>query len=53
MKDFFGFGGYTRTPEGYMSWQHLLTVTLYMAVMIALAVFLGLRNKDKDEKAKN
>lgn len=53
MKDFFGFGGYTRTPEGYMSWQHLLMVTLYMVIMTALAVFLGLKNKDKDEKTKN
>ena len=53
MSDFFGFGGYKRTPEGYMSWQHLLFVSLLMAAMIALAIFLGLRNRKKDEKTKN
>lgn len=53
LAEFFGFGGYKRTPEGYMSWQHLLFVSLLMAVMIALAVLLGLRNRNKDEKTKN
>lgn len=53
MKEFFGFGGYERTPEGYLSWQHLLFVSLLMAVMIALAVVLGIRNKNKDIKVKN
>ena len=53
MKEFFGFGGYERTPEGYMSWQHLLFVSSLMLIMIALAVFLGLRNRKKDEKSKN
>ena len=45
MKEFFGWGGFTREPEGYMSWQHLLFVSLLMAVMIGLAVWLGLRNR--------
>ena len=27
MKEFFGWGGYTREPEGYMSWQHILLIT--------------------------
>ena len=53
MKEFFGIGGYTRTPEGYMSWQHLTFVTSLMLIMIGLAVFLGLRNKQRDEKTKN
>ena len=53
MKEFFGFGGYERTPEGYMSWQHLLFVSSLMLIMIGLAVFLGLRNRKKDEKSKN
>ncbi|MBQ9790070.1 MAG: YwaF family protein [Clostridia bacterium] len=53
MKEFFGFGGYERTPEGYMSWQHLLFVSLLMAAMIALAVVLGIKNKNKDMKIKN
>ena len=53
MKEFFGFGGYTREAEGYMSWQHLLFVTFLMIVMIGLAVFLGIRNKGKGFKNKN
>ena len=53
MSDFFGYGGYKRTPEGYMSWQHLLFVSLLMLTMIGLAVFFGLRNRKKDEINKN
>lgn len=53
LREFFGYGGYKRTPEGYMSWQHLLFVSLLMAVMIGLAIFFGLRNRHKDEKSKN
>lgn len=53
MKEFFGFDGYTREPEGYFSWQHLLFVTLLMIVMTTLAVWLGLKNKNKDDKTKN
>lgn len=53
MREFFGFGGYNRTPEGAYSWQHLLFVGLTIALMIGLAVFLGLRNKTKDDKTKN
>ena len=53
MKEFFGFGGYTREPEGYLSWQHLLFVTSLMVIMVALAVLLGRKNKNKDDRAKN
>ena len=53
LAEFFGFGGYKRTPEGYMSWQHLVFVTSLMLIMIGLAVFLGLRNRHKEEKIKN
>ena len=53
MKDFFGFGGYQREPEGYMSWQHLLFVSILMVIMVALAVVLGIKNKDKELKQKN
>jgi len=53
MKEFFGIGGYTREPEGYLSWQHLTFVTSLMVVMIALAIVLGLKNKGRDEKKKN
>lgn len=53
MKEFFGIGGYQRTAEGYLSWQHLTFVSLLMAIMVACAVFFGLRNKGRDEKSKN
>lgn len=53
MKEFFGWGGYQREPEGFLSWQHLLFVTLLMAAMVTLAVLFGRRNREKDEKAKN
>ena len=53
MKEFFGFGGYNRTPEGYMSWQHLVFVTSLMIIMTGLAIFLGLRNRHKSNKVKN
>ncbi|MBO7217074.1 MAG: YwaF family protein [Clostridia bacterium] len=53
LKEFFGFGGYMRIPEGYFSWQHLTFVTLLMLVMIALGVFFGLRGRKMSEKEKN
>lgn len=53
MKEFFGFGGYQRQPEGFMSWQHLAFVTSLMAVMVFLAIFLGRRNKNADDRSKN
>lgn len=53
MKEFFGFGGYTRAAEGFLSWQHLLFVTSLMVVMVLLAVTLGIRNRKKDYAVKN
>ena len=53
MKEFFGIGGYQRTPEGAFSWQHLLFVTSLMVAMVVLAVFLGKRNKHKLPGQKN
>lgn len=53
MKEFFGFGGYSRPAEGYMSWQHLLFVTSLIIIMIILAVYIGLKFRNKDEKSKN
>ena len=41
IKEFFGIGGYERTPEGYMSWQHLTFVTTLMVIMVACAIFFG------------
>ena len=53
MKEFFGFGGYTREPEGFLSWQHLLFVGSLLVLMVLLAVLLGNRNKEKTFKEKN
>lgn len=53
LKEFFGFGGYTREPEGYMSAEHLIFVTTLMVLMIALAVLLGLRNRALPDRQKN
>ncbi len=53
MKEFFGIGGYQRTPEGAFSWQHLLFVTSLMVLMVVLALFLGRRNKNKLPAQKN
>lgn len=53
MREFFGIGGYQRTPEGFLSWQHLVFVTSLMAVMVALAVVLGRKNKNALPEKKN
>ena len=53
MKEFFGIGGYQRAAEGFMSWQHLTFVTSLVLLMIGLAVFLGRRNKNRSDGAKN
>lgn len=53
MREFFGFGGYQREAEGFLSWQHLTFVTALVAIMIALAVVLGKRNKNRTPEIKN
>ncbi|MBO4353383.1 MAG: YwaF family protein [Clostridia bacterium] len=53
MKEFFGFGGYQRAAEGFLSWQHLAFVTALVMIMIVSAILLGKKNKDKSEKEKN
>ena len=53
MKEFFGFGGYARPAEGFLSWQHLLFVGLLLTAMVALAYFLGERNCRKTPAEKN
>ena len=51
-KEFIGFGGFQREPEGFFSWQHLVFVTSLMALMVVLAVFFGRRNRSKELKEK-
>ncbi len=53
MKEFLGFGGYTRPAEGFLSWQHLTFVTFLMAIMVFLSVWLGNKNKNASERDKN
>lgn len=53
IKEFFGVEGYKREPEGYFSWQHLVFVTSLVLIMIGLAIYFGLKNKNKDDKTKN
>lgn len=53
MKEFFGFGGYQRPAEGYLSWQHLLFVTSLMVVMVVLAILLGRHNRFALPRQKN
>ena len=48
IKEYFGIGGYQRTPEGAYSWQHLTFVGLLLVSMVVLAVWLGTRNKKRD-----
>ena len=52
MKEFFGFGGYQRPAEGFMSWQHLTFVTSLMAIMVFLAVWLGKKYSNSDMATK-
>ena len=53
MKEFFGFGGYTREPEGFLSWQHLLFVGVGLVIMALCAVLIGRSYRDGTEKQKN
>ena len=53
INEFFGFDGFNREVEGYFSWQHLTFVTVLIIIMTTLAIYLGLRNKNKSDKVKN
>ena len=53
VREFFGFGGYQRPAEGFLSWQHLLFVGSMIALMLFLAIFLGKRNAKAEDQVKN
>ncbi len=53
MKEFFGFGGYAREAEGYLSWQHLCFVTILVAAAVVLAVLLGRGRRSRPYERKN
>ena len=53
IREFFGFGGYQREPEGYLSWQHLVFVTSLLIVMTILALLIGKKYKGASERDRN
>ena len=53
MKEFLGIGGYTRAPEGFFSWQHLVFVTSLMVIMTVLAIIFGRSHRNQTMKGKN
>ena len=53
ISEFFGFGGYSRPAEGYMSWQHLTFVSLLTLAMILCAIILGRRYRNREGRQKN
>ena len=57
MKEFFGFCEgeypYGRPADGSGSWQHLVLVFTFVIVGFALAIYLGKRNRNRDERTKN
>ncbi len=52
IKEFFGWDGYERAVEGWFSFEHILYVTIWILAVIILAVILGKRNRNLDNKAK-
>ena len=52
MREFFGFGGYQRPAEGFLSWQHIVFVSFFLAVNILLAIYLGRKNRNKSDAEK-
>ena len=53
MREFFGFGGYERPAEGFLSWQHLVFVTFFVALTTGMAIYLGRKNRNKSFDDKN
>lgn len=52
-REFCGYGDYQREPAGAYSWQHLTLVAVVLTAMVVLAVYFGLKNKNKDLAQKN
>ena len=54
MQDFFGFNDYDGVLiEGAYSWQHLTFVLTLIVIMVAAAIYFGLRDKEKTLEEKN
>lgn len=53
LREFFGFGGYTRLADGAYSPKHIINMVVFIGLSLFFAFFLGLKNKSKDDKTKN
>ena len=53
IKEFCGFGGYTRVAAGAYSWQHLSFVSSFVAIMFVLGILIGLHYRKNPNKNKN
>ena len=53
LEEFFGYNGFAREPEGFLSWQHLTFVMFLTVCMTVLAIIFARKNREKDERAKN
>ena len=53
MGEFFGIPGYQRVAEGFMSWQHLLFVTILNVAMVVAAIIIGKKYKGQNAAKKN
>ncbi len=54
MVDFFGFGEFNKELiEGFLSWQHICFVSFFVVLAFGLGIFLGIKNRTKNDKEKN
>lgn len=52
LREFFGFGGYTRPADGAYSAPHLIIIAIFVTLMVGLGLWLGIRNRKRDDKVK-
>lgn len=55
MKEFYReyfTGNFERIPEGYMSWQHILVILLFVGPAVYLAIHLGKKYRNEEYKIK-
>lgn len=53
LNEFFGFNGFEREPEGFLSWQHITFVSSIMAAMLVLAFVLAQKKRNKCRNMQN
>ena len=52
LTDFFGIGGYERTPEGAWSFEHIFFTSGMILITIILGIYLGIKYKQNHEVIK-